>query len=283
MAGKVFPAVGLQTAGGRILPSPSEFYLTGEDRLRVVSCNALVGVSLKVQWRTVNTDGDIVPNSEDHTPTTDRTVKTQDFELGTGSLLNVTVFANAGAPRIGQTYVMVQLVRGIGAAAIVLGTLLGGCVTQTQALGFPGSPILNSTDAGFVTRTIRGTVPAAGVDFSETVPTGARWELMSVVARLTTSAVVASRGATLILADGIDVMAMCPHALAAPASSVRDYAWMQSMVNAVALVGLAGFQGVPTGLQLTAGQHFNAFTINIQAADTWTALVYTVKEWLEVG
>src|SRR5205807_8987150 len=35
--------------GARLLPSPSQFFLTGEDRLRVVSANSLVGVSLKVQ------------------------------------------------------------------------------------------------------------------------------------------------------------------------------------------------------------------------------------------
>jgi hypothetical protein len=179
--------------GARLLPSPSQFFLTGEDKLRVVSANSLVGVSLKVQWRTATLAGDVVPSSQDHTPNSDRTVNRQDYELGSGSLLNVTVFASAGAPLSGQTFVIVQLVRGDGPAAIVLGTLLAGYVTAVQALGFPGSPIASSTDGHGAIRTIIGTSPAAGVECAEVVPTGARWELVSFVATIVTSATVITR------------------------------------------------------------------------------------------
>jgi hypothetical protein len=179
--------------GGRILPSPSSFYVTGEDNLRIVSVNAVVGVSLKLQWRLADSRGVAVPNSVDHTPNTDRTLRHEEYTLGVGQLLNVTVFASAGSPNIGQTYVLVQLVRGSGSAAIVLGTLLGGYVTTTQALGFPGSPIVSSTSAEPAVRLINGTTPPAGVDFSEQCPTGARWQLLSLAAKLQTSAVAATR------------------------------------------------------------------------------------------
>src|SRR5204863_2582589 len=101
----------------------------------------------------------IIANSVDHVPNTDRSVKTSDHPLGVGQLLNLTVFASAGAPLIGQTYVKVQLIRGVGAAAIVLGTLLGGYVTAVHALGFPGSPIENSLTATPAIRYITGTNP----------------------------------------------------------------------------------------------------------------------------
>src|SRR4051794_22422027 len=179
--------------GSRLLPSPSQFFLTGEDRLRVVSANSLTGVSLKVQWRAATLAGDVVPSSQDHTPNSDRTVKRQDYELGSGSLLNVTVFASAGAPLSGQTFVIVQLVRGDGAAAIVLGTLLAGYVTAVQALGFPGSPIMPSVAGEPCVRAITGTTPAPSATSFETVPTGARWEVMQYQFLLSTGVAVANR------------------------------------------------------------------------------------------
>src|SRR5439155_18890058 len=108
--------------------------------------------------------------------------KTQNYKLGKGAILNLTVFASAGAPLMGQTYVIVQLIKGLTGATIVLGTLLGGYLTATQALGWPGSPIISSTDGEGCTRLIVGTTPAAEANILETVPTGARWELLSLEA-----------------------------------------------------------------------------------------------------
>src|SRR5436853_135315 len=83
-------------------PSPSQFYLTGEDRLRIVSANSVAGVALKLQVRTASLRGDIQAQSFDHTPATDRSVLSQEFPIGEGSLLNATVFVGTGSPFIGQ-------------------------------------------------------------------------------------------------------------------------------------------------------------------------------------
>jgi len=157
---QAFPSSAPIVGGGRLLPTPAQFYVTGEDRLRIVSANAMAGVSLQLHWRHAEPSGRTVPNAQTHTPASDRSIAVTDYPLGVGSLLNVTVFAGAGAPKVGQTYVMVQLVRGTGAAAIVLGTLLAGYVTSTQALGWPGSPIAGSLEGGGAYRSIAGATPA---------------------------------------------------------------------------------------------------------------------------
>lgn len=279
---QIIPATPQVIGGGRILPSPSQFFLTGEDRLRVYSSSSLAGVAVKVQWRSADPTGVIVPSSQTHTPNSDRTIKTEDYELGSGSLLNVTVFASAGAPRVGHTYVGVQLVRGRGAAAIVLGTLLGGCVTATQALGFPGSPILTSLDAGYLLRSISGTLPAAGAEFIETVPTGARWEVITVVTSLQASGVAATRGAKLVFAGGVNPIGLCPQILGVTAGQFVPLAWMVGMENDAGVGGLMGWQGIPAGMFLSGGDHFNSSTLNIQAGDQYNQPTYSVKEWLEV-
>ena len=169
-----FLALPAASAGGRVIASPFQFVTTGEDALRLVSVNARPGVRLKIQARRYNTAGGIDANAWDHIPNDDRTPRSDDYPIGVGALLNLTVFASSGTPLVGQTFVIVQLVRGVGAAAIVLGTMLQGYVTSTQGLGWPGSPITSSTDAEPCVRAIQGTQPAPGVEISETVPTGAR-------------------------------------------------------------------------------------------------------------
>lgn len=280
---QVFIAQSPIFGGGRLLPSPSQFYLTGEDRLRVTCVNSLSGVTLAVQWRTANPDGSTTPNAERETPTSDRTVYVKDYELGVGSLLNVTVFALTGAPLIGQTYVSVQLIRGAAGAAIVLGTILGGYVTHTQALGFPGSPIVSSTEGEPFVRTITGSLPGAGLNFGESCPTGARWEVLRVMNQLTASVAAANRYAQFrVVQNGVRTVTVDP-AGAAGAASQWDYMWAPNLTPVAALTGTVYQQPIPDRLLLVAGDFFFSSTINLQAADVWAQPMYVVREWLEVS
>jgi hypothetical protein len=278
---RIYPAIPQIIGGGRILPSPSQFYVTGEDRLRVVTASSIVGAGVKIQWRMATLKGDTVPNSQDHTPNSDRSVKVQDFELGDGSLLNVTAFASAGAIRTGQLYVMIQLVRGRGLAAIVLGTILGGYVTTTQALGFPGSPIVGSLEGGGCPRTISGTDPAAGVEQLETVPTGARWELKAWFGRLVCSATVATRQPTLVLNYSTNNIQI-GFPTSAAASQTQNWMAAQGMPLSTKIGAASDLCGLPIGMQLIAGNSFGTSTTGLQVGDDWGAPVYNVNEWLEV-
>jgi hypothetical protein len=273
-----------QTFGGaRLLPSPSQFFLTGEDRLRVVSANSLTGVSLKVQWRTATLAGDVVPSSQDHTPNSDRTVKRQDYELGSGSLLNVTVFASAGAPVIGQTYVLVQIVRGEGLAAIVLGTILAGYVTAVQALGFPGSPIVASTDGEPYVRHIVGTAPGAGLNIAETVPTGARWEVVTLYAPATWSAVAGNRTPYLVMSSaGVNIGTFAAGG-ATPAAAVVACTWGQTLGTGADNTNHQYQGSLPAHLTLIAGAVIQTAVFGLAAGDAWGNPQYTVREWLEVA
>jgi hypothetical protein len=273
-----------QTFGGaRLLPSPSQFFLTGEDRLRVVSVNSLAGVSLKVQWRTATAAGDVVPNSQPHTPNSDRTIKQQDYELGSGSLLNVTVFAGAGAPVIGQTYVMVQIVRGEGLAAIVLGTILAGYVTAVQALGFPGSPIVSSVEGEPYLRAISGTAPALGVAITETVPAGARWELLAWYFAFTTSATVVDRKPYLVPASGGVSYGVMTNFSTVPASTANQFTFGPTLASTSDPINGVYQAGWGTRVLLTAGGTLTASAFALQPGDRFSAPQYTVREWLEVS
>jgi hypothetical protein len=283
MTERVFPGRLFDIGGGRILPSPNQFYLTGEDTLRVVSANALAGVTIKVQCRTANPQGDTVGHSYDHVPTSDRMSRTEDFAIGDGSLLNVTAFVNTGAPIVGQTYVAVQIVRGRGAAAVVLGTILGGYVTRRQAIGFPGSPIRTSTDGEPAIRTISGTTPAAGAEIIETVPTGARWELLALLAFLTTGPAATNRLPRLYFFNAGGGFALSLQVGTVAASSSADVAWAAGLTSIAPATANALQAPLPQPLPLLEAQTFQTFTLNLAAPDQYACVRYTVREWLEVN
>lgn len=279
---RVLIAQPLALAGGRIIASPFQLYTTGEDRLRVVSVNSKTGVTLKVQARLIDAAGVISANAWDHLPAADRTLRSDDYEIGVGAVLNVNVFANAGTPTIGQTFVILQLVRGFGTAAIVLGTLLQGYVTGSQALGWPGSPIVNSIEGSGQFRRIFGTFPAAGGEIAETVPTGVRWQLLTVTAFLNTSVAAGARAPNLLLDDGATPYAVSPQPVAlGPAATLR-YCWSVSLPLAAAVGTLASVAGLIEPNRLLAGHRFFTTTTNLQAADQWSVPCYLVQEWLEV-
>lgn len=281
---QVFAGAQLVVGGGRVLPSPSQFYFTGEDRLRLLSANALVGARLKMQARSVGPDGTTQAHSFDHVPNADRSVKVTEHEIGKGSLLNVTVFAGAGAPVIGQTYVMVQIIRGSGAAAVILGTILGGYVTAAQALGFPGSPITNSLDGGGYYRQVQGTVPALGVDWSETVPAGARWQLAMLDVNLFTDATIVNRWPIVRLPMSASTYLMIVPPAPVPANTVLFYDLAAALVaqNQTTAAGVLRFNAaLPAEGRLLAGQTFNVVTLGLTATDSWSLPVYLVREWLD--
>lgn len=279
---RVFPAVPLPFSGGRILPSPAQFYLTGEDRLRIVSACSLTGTAVQIRARLADFTGDTKAEGWVHIPNTDRTVRTEDYELGDGSLLNVTVFASGSAPRIGQAYVMIQLVRGSGPGAFVLATLLGGYITATQALGFPGSPIFTSDQGGGYLRAVIGTTPAAGAEPVEVVPTGARWELQGIQVSLTTSVAAGNRETGLRMRPGTIGTGTYMTTIVQPPSTTFTYSIGPGLPVLLDALGVQAMLPAIFSPVLIAGETFLIRCAGMQAGDQFTAPQYAVREFLEV-
>jgi hypothetical protein len=268
---------------GRVTPASFPFYTTGEDALRMVSYNAAAGVRLKLNVRLLDASGKATPDSWDHIANTDRSAKTDDFPLSGQTLLNMTVFAAAGAPLMGQTFVIVQLIRGIGASAIVLGTILQGYVTVTQAQGWPGSPVQTSLESGGYYRRIIGTVPLAGVDLAEVCPTGARWELLEVFLSLQNSAAVANRIVALGLWRNNSMSFLQPCDTPATASQNSSYFASSAPKQPAVFDGFTHRNALPLPPTtiLHAGDSFLTNTVGLQAGDQFNNPYYFVREWLE--
>lgn len=282
MAGaQLFPAAPALGPGGRILAAPFQFLLSGDEQLRVVSVNSLTGVTVAVQGYRLDPKGEKHELRHVHTPNTDRTAASSVFPLGPGALLNLTVFAASASPSIGETFVIVQLIRGLGAAVLVMGTLLAGFVTAVQPLGWPGSPIESSLSGPGALRKVTGTDPAAGAEISETVPTGARWELLTLRVNFATDTTAIDRRPILFLDDGSTKFFHSAASTVINASNNLDYIWAGGLPLATAVSGAAPLAGLVLGAVLLAGFRIRTTTQNIQAGDNYDNPVLMVREWLE--
>jgi hypothetical protein len=226
-----------------------------------------------------------VPFGYAHVPNTDRTASTTDFDLGLGHLLNLSVFAQSGAPSLGQTFLVVDVIRGRGASAYTLGTLVQGYVTGSQRRAWPGSPIQSTLEGAPFARLITGTTPAAGAEISETVPTGARWLVRSLASELVTSATAGTRQPTanFYTGPGSERWARSVNPGTLGASGNRSFYWAQGMTLAVAIEASIGVGGLATGLWLTAGMRLGTETFALAAGDQWDAPRYEVDELLEAA
>lgn len=279
---RVFAAQPFASAGQRVIVSPFQFATSDDDNLQIVSANSLPGVVLAVQGRRVTTQGAVEPFSYTHTPNSDRSTRTQNFKLGGGALLNLTIFASSGTPRVGQTYVSARIIRGLFGATLVLGGLLGGYVTAAQPLAFPGSPIVPSLEGEPVLIPVTGTMPAAGVEITETVPAGARWDLLTMNCQLVTSAVAGARRVSLAILGSGGTVAQCLATADLAAASTGTFTFAPGLTPADYAARDLHVSGLPQRVLLRAGDQFSTVTYGLLGGDQYSQPRYFVREWLEV-
>jgi hypothetical protein len=259
----------------------SSWYLKIDDNIRVTSYNALASVRLEVRYRFVDCDGQIGANQEAQTPNTDRTAKSTIFVTPEGWLLGGEIFVSGAAPLIGQTYVVVEIVRGLGSSALPLQVIAAGYVSAKQPLPFPNTQMYSTLDGGGAIRSISGSTPAAGAEISETVPTGARWELLTFATTLITSVAAANRFPTLTLDDGASVYYQDTATTAHAASTTIRYVFAEGNGFKSGTTNNLQNGAVPMGNRLSAGHRIRTATQAIQVADQYSNVQYLVREWLE--
>lgn len=259
----------------------SPWYFRAEDNLRLTSYNALASVRLELRYRFVDTEGRIQVTQETQLPNTDRSAKAQILITPEGWLLGGEIFVSGAAPLEGQTYVVVEIVRGTSSSALPLQVVAAGYVTAKQPLPFPGVQIGSSLDGGGALRSITGATPAAGAEISETVPTGARWQVLTFRYQLVTSATAANRQSVLLFDDGTTNLAYFGGDPAEAASATYLYAYAAGFSPITGAPTNAIGRGLPTAVLLPAGARIRTQTGSIQAGDQYSVVQYLVREWIE--
>lgn len=256
-------------------------FFRGEDRLRVASINAASGVVVTIVGRLLTLDGEVSPLVYTHTPNTDRTEKFTDLPIGEGWLIDVAAYASSGSPLVGQTFVMLRIIRGTTGATQELATIAAGPVTATQRVAWPGCEIRTTADTPGCPRAILGTDPAAGAEFSETVPTGAIWELIAVYAVLVTGAPAGSRYPSIVIDDGANIINRIGIGTSLGGSTTVTMSWAAG-AGALATAGNNVYVSpMPAGFFLPGGSRIRSSTFNLDAADNYGAPVLLVREQLQ--
>lgn len=117
--------------------------------------------------------------------------------------------------------------------------------------------------------------PAAGADWSVPVPAGHLWNVLSILATLTTSAVVATRIPRLIFGDGVATFLDVPPFAGEAASLTRRYVWVPAGQGYTTGNGiLSPLPEVPLGTGWTLATTTDA----IDVADQWSAIKLAVVD-----
>jgi hypothetical protein len=263
--------------------APSQFLVDGADHLRVRVWSS-VAATVGVHGRLSPLDGGIVPIDRRLPTTADRQPVSIPITLAAGYLLNVAVAVESGTVRRGQCYATVELVRGLNAAPDAFGTMLSGYISNQQTLAYPGSVIQGYREGDGHLRTIQGSTPTLGDDWTETVPTGAFWRLASVRATLTTDATAVSRYVVFYASDA----SVIAYAFGAPlllhtASRGISYVWAGGVTTVIPVHDLYVPFAAPTPLLMRGGDLLFSSTLALQAIDAWEGPIMSVEEWIDPG
>lgn len=119
--------------------------------------------------------------------------------------------------------------------------------------------------------------PAAGAEWTQTVPAGVIWEVVSIQETLVTSAVVANRTQQWTLTDGSTEVLRQASNTTTGASTTQRTGWQQLLG---AIVSPSGITLLPLGVVIAqAGYVFKSTTALIDVADQYSSIVFQVREW----
>jgi len=231
--------------------------------IRVFNSNASA-TTMTMRAKMLLTSGDIVYYDFRLAITSNRLESNARFRTSAGWLIGLMVYEDPAISKRGQTFVVVDIFD--TKANVHAQHLISNYVAEPFHPSWPGTPLIASTEGPGFIRTIVGTDPAAGAEISETVPTNARWRLISVRVTLVTSATVTDRTPTITLDDGINIFGQSEDGVTVPASTTSNQT----------------FSALGDIILLSEAYRIRSLTTNIQVGDNYGAPIYIVEEWIEV-
>lgn len=264
----------------RNLQPATTLYVTVEDRLRVLIFNSVAGAEVDLQLRMQMPDGQVIPYVRQLLPSSNRASNSFEQDLAEGFLLDCSVSTPTAGLRAGACYVVVQIIRGTGANAIVVRSLLANYVTTGMSVGWPEGPSASSVQGQGVVLAVPVSNPAAGADWTVTVPTGARWQVQGVTATLATSATVATRVPQFEIRDAGGVLLYTQGGASVAAGvAASQFSWTGGVPQQAN--NQRAIEPLPDFCWLAQGMAIDTTTASIQVGDQWSSIRILVVEWIE--
>jgi len=203
------------------------------------------------------------------------------FQMAEGYLLMVGVQAQAAQIR-GAVFCRGTLVRQIGGGLIVRIPLFSDYLTGTVPTGWPFGRSVSSVEGPGFLQSQQVTTPAAGADWSITVPGAERWHFVSLSATFTAAVAVANRQVEIIVDDGVNVYWVDDASASITASTVNTITATTTNVPTGVVTTIQNVT-LPPGLTIPGNHRIRSNTLNIAAADTWTNIFMLLEKWVEVA
>ncbi len=271
----------------RIAP-PSPLYIARDDVIRLRAWSGAAGVSIGPAYRFLLADPrgagkppTLVPGTQVFALGSTRALQDFTVTLGEGFLLSVAVQVALGTPSRGQVFCSLGILRSAAAGSGIYQMLLADYVVGSNPIGWPGGRIIDPREGPGVVRSSTLANPAAGADWTFTVPTNARWRVQSVKGILTTSAAVANRVPRILLNDGASNVYIGTPNQSVPAGSNPFVSGAPITATAAANVTDV-LVPLPPTMYLEPGYTISSSTVGIQGADQWSGLVINVEEWIDI-
>jgi hypothetical protein len=256
---------------------PVNAYITPDDSILVELYNRTTVFTVNVNARILLPDGRIVMNTWP-CQTTGVGAAGYPIRLPEGFLLSLNVMPTVLPANYGSCFAVVYLCGGGTIANQSMQILASGFISEYRPISWPPGPQERSTEGRGWLHSQLVSVPAAGADFSITVPSNLIWRVSSVIATLVTSATVATRITHLVIDDGTNVVSDSVMRNGVTASSTQLMTWGSSFQQAAPSDNSQpGY--LEDGLVVPAGFRIRSLTTALQAADQYSAIYLLVEEW----
>lgn len=280
---RVFPGSAPAAIGRGLVASSFQYYLTGDEALRVTVISLTNAGPVDIAWRTWSEADRRIVLTRQTLLTTDPapSTTTQLYTLDAGALLNLRVALDTTPRAFPLLWVRVQLVRGFTGALDVIGTLLQGYLGGTRDLAWPGSPLETGDNVRGAQFSVTGA--AGGFSSTITVPTQQRWAVQSGRTTYQASAVVTSRRVYLECSDSVaQPIWVSTSEYLVTANEQARFAFGSGISPSVSGGNSQFHLALPADLELSAGYTIAARVLNAQAGDAFTELLVNYRVRVDV-
>jgi hypothetical protein len=285
------PSVGFQRPAALItyaegqVPPPSALYVGLNDLIELKTwCDAGSGCTYILDIRLLLADGTIQIQQESVVNTGGRATTINQFRLAEGFLLSVAVRTLNLAVVRGAAFAAVSILRTIAPNNTLTLSLTKGYVTFFGPVAWPiTSADFPGNRPGQIFISGIGN-PAAGVDWTVTIPASVRWRIMGIVAVLATSAVAGNRQVILQLTQAGATACKSAAVPTQIASTVVSYNYGAGITTLLTQIGTGTLNvqtAIPVDYWLPAAQTFSVVTQGLLAGDQWSSINFIVEESLD--
>jgi hypothetical protein len=130
-----------------------------------------------------------------------------------------------------------------------------------------------------VWKTVQGTDQAAGVEMSETIPTGKAWRVYAVFISVVASAVAGTRRTQLTVDDGTNIIARSVDAAGFPANAIRNYSYFQNALDINLGDSLTSTTALWPDMVLGPGYRIRTITAGLDVGDNYGPPLFYVIEY----